>query len=143
MKQQSSEFTKTAYEVFVDNTKNNLHVLFCTSPVGKTLRLRCRKFPSLINSCTLDWFDNWPEEALFSCCTNKLIDVDMEKENKLKISNLAVKFHIKITELAERYKSEVNKQVYVTPKSFLDLIDLFIKLLGTKKSEFKTKIVNF
>lgn len=34
------------------------------SPVGETLRIRTRKFPSMINCCTLDWFSAWPKEAL-------------------------------------------------------------------------------
>jgi len=36
------------------------------SPVGDQLRVRCRKFPSLVDCCTLDWFAAWPEEALIS-----------------------------------------------------------------------------
>jgi dynein heavy chain len=33
------------------------------------LRNRCRQFPSIINCCTIDWFDRWPNEALFSVAT--------------------------------------------------------------------------
>ena len=35
------------------------------SPAGEALRVRCRKFPSLINCCTLLWFTGWPKEALY------------------------------------------------------------------------------
>ena len=36
------------------------------SPVGDALRIRCRKFPSLVDCCTLNWFSAWPENALIS-----------------------------------------------------------------------------
>lgn len=36
------------------------------SPVGNAFRTRCRMFPSLVNCCTIDWFTEWPEEALLS-----------------------------------------------------------------------------
>jgi len=34
------------------------------SPVGPALIRRLRQFPSLINCCYIDWFTNWPKEAL-------------------------------------------------------------------------------
>ena len=36
------------------------------SPVGDALRVRCRKFPALVDCCTLEWFSAWPPEALVS-----------------------------------------------------------------------------
>ena len=32
--------------------------------VGSSFRINCRMFPSLINCCTIDWFDRWPEGIL-------------------------------------------------------------------------------
>lgn len=54
------------YQTFIERVRDFFHIILCMSPVGDTLRIRCRKFPSLVNCCTLDWFDNWPEEALLS-----------------------------------------------------------------------------
>jgi len=34
------------------------------SPIGNALRVRCRKFPSIVDCCTLDVFNPWPDEAL-------------------------------------------------------------------------------
>lgn len=54
------------YQTFVERVRNNLHIVLCMSPVGDQLRIRCRKFPSLVDCCTLDWFASWPEDALKS-----------------------------------------------------------------------------
>lgn len=53
-------------KMFVQLTRQNLHIVLAFSPVGEKLRNRCRQFPSIINCCTIDWFDKWPNEALYS-----------------------------------------------------------------------------
>lgn len=44
------------YTLFVNNCKENLHVVVAFSPIGDAFRNRLRQFPSLINCCTIDWF---------------------------------------------------------------------------------------
>jgi len=44
------------------------------SPIGDSLRVRCRKFPSLVDCCSLDWFAAWPKEALISVAQQMLKD---------------------------------------------------------------------
>ena len=61
------EIRELILKAFVDQTRENLHIIFCTSPVGEKLKIRFKKFPSLINCCTLNWFVSWPTEALISC----------------------------------------------------------------------------
>ena len=51
---------------YVESLRDQFHIILCMSPVGEKLRVRSRMFPSLINCCTLDWFDSWPQEALIS-----------------------------------------------------------------------------
>lgn len=60
------ETKENIYTTYIDRVRDNFHIMLCMSPVGDSLRIRCRKFPSLVNCCTLDWFDNWPKEALLS-----------------------------------------------------------------------------
>lgn len=50
----------TLYKTFVEGVRNQLHIVLCMSPVGDALRVRCRKFPALVDCCTLDWFSSWP-----------------------------------------------------------------------------------
>lgn len=44
----------------------NLHICLAFSPVGDLLRVRMRLFPSLVNCCTIDWLNPWPEDALYT-----------------------------------------------------------------------------
>jgi len=48
-------------QTFNERVREKFHITLCMSPVGDTLRVRCRMFPSLVNCCTLNWFDRWPE----------------------------------------------------------------------------------
>ena len=52
------------YKFFVERCQSNLHVVLAFSPVGDAFRGRLRQFPSLVNCCTIDWFTEWPPDAL-------------------------------------------------------------------------------
>lgn len=41
-------------------------VILCFSPVGSVLRVRARKFPAVVNCTAIDWFHEWPQDALVS-----------------------------------------------------------------------------
>lgn len=43
-----------------------VQVILCFSPVGSVLRVRARKFPAVVNCTAIDWFHEWPEDALVS-----------------------------------------------------------------------------
>ena len=39
-------------------------MVICMSPIGDIFADRIRRFPSFVNCCTIDWYTNWPKEAL-------------------------------------------------------------------------------
>jgi dynein heavy chain len=45
------------------------------------------------------------------------------------ISSMCVDIHLGVSSTAEAYYAELRRQYYVTPKSYLDLIHLYISLL--------------
>lgn len=51
--------------------------MLCFSPVGTTLRVRSRKFPAVVNCTSIDWFHEWPEEALVSVSSRFLAEVEL------------------------------------------------------------------
>jgi hypothetical protein len=52
--------------------RSNLRVVLCLSPIGDTLRERCRMFPGLVNCTTMDWFCDWPADALYEVANRQL-----------------------------------------------------------------------
>lgn len=62
---------------FTKRCKDKLHIVLCFSPVGSTFRNRLRLFPSLINCCTIDWFEDWPEQALEEVAHAWMEDVNL------------------------------------------------------------------
>jgi hypothetical protein len=44
------------FAFFVSRCRSNLHVIIAFSPIGDAFRNRLRQYPSLINCCTIDWF---------------------------------------------------------------------------------------
>lgn len=44
------------YNFFTERVRKNLHIVLAMSPIGDAFRARLRMFPSLINCCTIDWF---------------------------------------------------------------------------------------
>ena len=69
VKQGTNDSKDACWAQFVLQCRNNLHVVLAMSPVGETLRTRCRNFPGLVNSTVIDWFEPWPEQALHSVAT--------------------------------------------------------------------------
>ena len=53
----NADFSPLAlFAYFVNRCQENLHIVIAFSPIGDAFRNRLRQFPSLINCCTIDWF---------------------------------------------------------------------------------------
>ena len=60
--------------VLLSTVRENLHVVLCMSPIGAGFRNRCRMFPSLVNCCTVDWFNVRGRVG----CPDVWVDVDVD-----------------------------------------------------------------
>lgn len=57
--------------------------IFFSSPMGEILRACLRQFPALVNCCTIDWFSEWPADALQSVArrfVSDLLELDTSNE---------------------------------------------------------------
>lgn len=132
------------WNFFIQRIKNNLHMTLCFSPVGVGLRNKARKFPALINNTVIDWFHDWPFDALYSVASKFLKDSDLGNEdNREPITKfMPYSFGLVNEKSAEVYNIE-KRFIYTTPKSFLELIYLYRDMLKVNKSvleENKTRL---
>jgi len=63
-------------------------MIIVMSPLGNMFTTRLRMFPSLINCSTIDWFTEWPEEALLNVGKGQLVDDEQELGIEGKIPKL-------------------------------------------------------
>ena len=69
------------------------------SPTRPNFHQNCRLYPSLISSCTVDWYEKWPEEALLIVADTFLrekVDIKNREVNitPLKKSNASEDFNL-------------------------------------------------
>ena len=57
---------------------SNLHVIICLSPAGPKFRDTVRRYQSLRNCCTIDWFGAWPMDALSAVARGKLDGLELD-----------------------------------------------------------------
>uniref|UniRef100_A0A8C8BVI3 Dynein axonemal heavy chain 12 n=1 Tax=Otus sunia TaxID=257818 RepID=A0A8C8BVI3_9STRI len=121
------------FAFFVNSCKENLHVVVAFSPIGDAFRNRLRQFPSLINCCTIDWFQPWPEDAL-ECVANKFLEtLQLTDGERQEVVPICQYFHTSVLSLSVRFLQSLGHHNYVTPTSYLDLIAAFRKLLTQKR----------
>lgn len=47
------------------------------SPIGDSFRNRTRMYPGLVNCTSIDWFQQWPSDALVEVATKFIQDIQV------------------------------------------------------------------
>ena len=128
-KEKNLEMNKiNLFQMQVNRIKKNTHIVLSMSPLGESFWNRLRMFPALINCCTINWFLEWPEEALRRVALGNLKDFELDftfkqdKEKFVEFFNFAHKF---VERTSKEYCFKEKRFNYVTPTSFLDLLNTF------------------
>lgn len=69
--------TEAIYSLLIERARANMHLVVCMSPIGDAFRNRLRQYPSLINCTTIDWFLEWPREALLEVGNKFLMNLNL------------------------------------------------------------------
>lgn len=131
---------ENCWKFFIDRVRKQLKVVLCFSPVGSTLRVRSRKFPAIINCTSINWFHEWPQEALMSVSLSFLRDSDLPNEYKDSVAKFMAYVHTSVNTTSKTYLQNERRYNYTTPKSYLEQISLYSKLLNQKIVELKGKV---
>nr|KAF6302477.1 dynein axonemal heavy chain 14 [Pipistrellus kuhlii] len=127
---------------FQKRIRRSLHIFMIVSPAGPQFRRFCRVYASMISSCTIDWYERWPEEALLLVANSFLRkNVDLENRENLKerLAPLCVQIHRSVKDLSTKYFQETRRRYFVTPRSYLRFMDTFGHMLRSREKELQTK----
>lgn len=134
------------YQYFIERARNNMHVVFCMSPIGSMFVDSVRLYPSLVNCTTIKWFAEWPEKALTEVATHFLETSFQDKTKILQgITNSFCEMHTAVAKTAQRMATEIKRHTYVTPTSYLGLVTGYEMLLNEKSKQIQTaadKLIN-
>ncbi|KAI3386968.1 hypothetical protein SNEBB_010455 [Seison nebaliae] len=140
-KSQQCDGSPTAlFNAFIQRCRDQLHIMLCMSPIGDAFRTRLRKFPSLVNCCTINWFQAWPEEALEAVAHKSFTEIEFETDALLQgCVDCCIKFHTTTVELSKKFLQETDRHNYVTPTSYLELISIFKSLVIKSRTSIITQ----
>ncbi|OXU28216.1 hypothetical protein TSAR_011727, partial [Trichomalopsis sarcophagae] len=125
------------FNLFVQTVKEQLHVVVAMSPIGDNFRVRIRKFPALVNCCTIDWLQPWPEDALLAVATKFLGNIELSSLERSACIEMCQTFHTSTQDLSKEFFQRAKRHNYVTPTSYLELISTFDKILDQKRREVR------
>lgn len=106
---------------YVGRVRKNIHMIIAMSPLGEIFRARLRKFPSLVNNCTIDWFSEWPEEALLGVGRGQIEAADLALEDSMDgCVEMFTIIHQSVFKESNIFLESLGRYNYVTPTSFLE-----------------------
>lgn len=135
------------YNFLIERVRANCHLILCMSPIGDDFRNRLRQYPALINCTTIDWFQDWPKEALLEVAFRYISDVNfvetitgtkLEKrresfaqtsQDRLReaVALTFATIHDSVAKCSRRMALEMKRYNYVTPTNYIELVSGYKK----------------
>nr|XP_034179953.1 dynein heavy chain 2, axonemal [Osmia lignaria] len=155
--------TEAIYSLLIERARANMHLILCMSPIGDAFRNRLRQYPALINCTTIDWFLEWPREALLEVGNKFLMNLNLTLtitgENKVEPrqsvtalplpplqermrDGIAATFsliHQSVSRFSSRMILEMKRYNYVTPMNFLELVAGYKTMLEEKRQDLASQ----
>ncbi|XP_037533396.1 dynein heavy chain 2, axonemal [Nematolebias whitei] len=136
------ETPDSLFSYLIERVRNNLHIVLCMSPVGEPFRNRILQYPAIVNCTTIDWFCEWPKDALLEVAERYLdgLDLGSLKGIHRKVASIFVTTHQSVAQVSESMKSQLKRYNYVTPTNYLELVSGYKKLLAEKRNELGEQV---
>ncbi|GAA47151.1 dynein heavy chain 5 axonemal [Clonorchis sinensis] len=103
-------------EVYQNRIRANLHIVLCFSSLRNSFRQRVMCYPGLLSGCVIDWWDEWPEEALINVGHRFLADFPPVNEQYVKA---VASIHNSVVLAATDYSNKYQRNICITPNNFL------------------------
>jgi dynein heavy chain len=128
------------WSMYYNRVKKNIHIILAMSPLSEEFRNRLRQFPSLVSCCTIDWFTEWPAEALVGVARGNLMEKNIDLGSSLDAVVEMFKYiHQSVEIKSQKYLQIMRRHNYVTPTSYLEFMTLYGDILKKKRKENEQK----
>lgn len=122
------------WSFFIERVRARLHVVLCMSPVGDSFRNYVRMFPALVSCTTIDWFSEWPADALKEVALKFLEEVQIDEAHLAGVSSVFATTQQSVLAESRSMLARLGRHNYVTPTNYLELVKGYCKLLGEKRA---------
>ncbi|KAI0989686.1 hypothetical protein GJ496_007023 [Pomphorhynchus laevis] len=128
-------------DFLINRVNSNLHVIICMSPSGSNFRNYVRMFPALINCTTIDYFNEWPYDALIEISLNNFdgVDLAMYNERKKAFCDVLASIHLSASNVSNNMRMTTKRVSYTTPTNFLDFNLMLKKLIDRKMASVQNE----
>jgi len=98
-------------------------------------------YPAFVNCTTIDWFTEWPKDALLEVAEKYLEEVsfagegDVVKELRQNVATIFMTIHRSVMDMSKQMLFEMKRHNYVTPTNYLELVSGYKGLLDGKRKE--------
>lgn len=150
---------------FTRQVQRNLHIIFTMNPSNPDFYNRQATSPALFNRCVIDWFGDWPQEALIRVATEFLSGYQLSPDSYLPevcnekcgsteirgvepeggssdnslyhsmLSRSLVECHSYVDELNDWLGRQGKRKNFIGPRDFLDLLRHLMTLMEDKRAE--------
>jgi len=118
---------------FIEKVRSKMHLSLCMSPVGESYRNYVRMFPALVSCTTINWFSEWPPDALKEVAVRFLEAVQLPEELLEPVSTVFAQTQTSVIAESASMLSRLGRPNYVTPTNYLALVKGYVQLLGEKR----------
>ncbi|CAG9327022.1 unnamed protein product [Blepharisma stoltei] len=125
-------------DYFFQRCKENLHIILAISPAGDNWIRKMKQYPSIINCCTIDWYESWSHETMVSIAkfifneNKNLFDFDIIP------AELFPLIHFSLESLNKQ-----DRKYYIPPSSYLDFLSYFISYSIKQKNILTENLLKF
>ncbi|XP_068615161.1 dynein axonemal heavy chain 2-like [Brachionichthys hirsutus] len=137
-----SQNPDSLFGYLIERVRNNLHIALCLSPVGEPFRKHILQYPALVNCTSIDWFCEWPNDALLEVAERYLEGLELGSLEGIhtKVARIFVTTHQSVAQMSQRMELELQRHNYVTPTNYLELVSGYKKLLAVERTELVEQV---
>ncbi|XP_043255150.1 dynein axonemal heavy chain 7-like [Colletes gigas] len=123
---------------FLEQCKNNLHIVICFNSTNKATRLYLQKYPELVKYCTINCYETWPTTALTQISTKYIQDIKVHENIKTDVVKACIKLYNNAQEISTEYCNGTDRTNHITLSAFLHMLKLYTHLMSKKQNDIVT-----